>query len=188
PRNRFHVLNRRMGMEMKKLIYGAILSGCVCLFVSCDEDTDSVNFAPQLEATAASNVTRTSVTMKGYINNDRQSSLEDFGFMYSTVPSLPEDATVRVRVTDMGDGNLVADVFGLSAGTTYYWCTYANSGVSVAKSEIKSFTSESTTAPTLGKFDDGKYLELLSVGENSCKVRGLLLDDGGKDNVAVGFC
>lgn len=174
-------------MEMKNLIYGAVLSGLVCTLVSCDEDTDPVNFAPRLEAAAASNVTRTSATISGSIDNFNRSSLEDFGFMYSTVASLPEDATVKVSMTDMGSGTLVADISGLTAGTTYYWCTYANSGASVAKSAIKSFTSESTTCPTLGTFEDSKQLKVLSVGENSCKVRALLLDDGGKESVTVGF-
>ncbi len=165
----------------------SIFSGLVCLFTSCEKDTEPVNLAPRLEVAEALNVTRTSATIKGSIADFNNSTLEDFGFMYSTLASMPEEAVTKVqmRMQDTENGIFSADISGLTAGKTYYWCTYAHSGISVAKSEIKEFKTNETTVPVFEKYENGASLKVMEIGENSFKVQGRLLDDGGTGTMSL---
>lgn len=162
---------------MKKLSY-ILLCGLMLILSACEKDTESSNFAPVVTTGTASNIYRMGATLSGSIQLTETNTAQSYGILLSSFESMAEATEYPVKD---GSSNYNVLVEGLEPGETYYYCAYASSGYSIAKSQIKSFTTTQSNAPVFNE------LTLWSKDKNSCKVSVDIIDDGGSDVNMSGF-
>ena len=145
---------------------------------ACEKDTESSNFAPVVTTGNADNIYRKGATLSGSIQLTETNTAQEYGILFSALESMAEYTEYP---TNNASTNYSILVEGLEPGKTYYYCAYASSGYSIARGEIKSFTTTESNAPI---FDE---LTLWSKDTNSCKVSVELIDDGGSNVSMSGF-
>ena len=162
---------------MKKLSY-ILLCGLMLILSACEKDTESSNFAPVVTTGTASNIYRMGATLSGSIQLTETNTAQSYGILFSELESMAEYDEYPVK-----DGSTSYSVLiqNLEPGETYYYCAYASSGYSIAKSQIKSFTTTQSNAPVFNE------VVLQSKDEKSCAVSTELLDDGGSELLMTGF-
>ena len=162
---------------MKKLSY-ILLCGLMLILSACEKDTESSNFAPVVTTGSASNIYRMGATLSGSITLTETNTAKEYGILFSELESMAEYDEYPVK-----DGSTSYSVLiqNLEPGETYYYCAYASSGYSIAKSQIKSFTTTQSNAPVFNE------VILQSKDEKSCAVSTELLDDGGSELLMTGF-
>ena len=148
-------------------------------FASCEKDTESVNFAPKVTTGTAVGIFRNDATLSGSIQIPEGTAVSRYGILLSELQGMEE--YVEYPVTDNAT-HFSIQFDGLKPGTTYYYCTFATSGVSWEKGDIKSFTTVANTSPSLGE------LQLLEKGITNCKLSVNLKDNGGTGVSLSGFC
>ena len=121
---------------MKKLQY-LLLCTLLLLMTACEKDTEPSNFAPGLSTGAVSEVYRMGATLSGSVRKSEGTVVKDFGILYSELQSMVEYTEVKATTAD--PVSFSVSVQGLEPGKDYYYCSYASSGYSIAKGEIKSF-------------------------------------------------
>ncbi|WP_291529846.1 fibronectin type III domain-containing protein [Bacteroides sp. UBA939] len=164
---------------MKKIQY--ILScSLLLLMASCEKDTEPTNFAPSLTTGAASDIYRMGATLSGSIQKSDATVVNDFGILYSELQSMAEYTEVKATSADVTSFSI--SLKDLQPGKTYYYCSYAGSGYSLAKGEIKSFTTTESNAPVFGE------LQVTNKDEKSFSVSTTIIDEGGSELVIRGFC
>ncbi len=163
---------------MKKLSY-ILLCGLMLILSACEKDTESANFAPVVTTGSASNIYRMGATLSGSIQLTETNTAKEYGILVSSFESMAESTEYPVK-----DGSTSFNILvqGLEPNETYYYCTYASSGYSIAKSEIKSFTTTQSNPPVFSE------IILQSKNERSCKVSVGILDEGGSEILISGFC
>ena len=172
-------LNKLRGsMRLFRTICSVLLLMAI-FFVSCDKDTESVNFAPKVTTGIAVGIFRNDATLSGSIQIPEGTAVSRYGILLSELQGMEE--YVEYPVTDNAT-NFTIQFDGLKPGTTYYYCTFATSGVSWEKGDIKSFTTVANTSPSLGE------LQLLEKGITNCKLSVNLKDNGGTGVSLSGFC
>lgn len=166
---------------MNKLKY---IIGCMLLLwvSACEKDTEPTNFAPKMSTGEASEITRTGAVISGTIHKT-SSVIGEFGFIYSKSSSLSDNEAVRIRMMDETNDSFSASLQGLEDGTTYYYCTYASSGYSTVRGEVKQFSTVSSVVPSLGATELVGKQE-----ETSFTVSSRLIEDGGASVSLIGFC
>lgn len=166
---------------MNKLKY--IIGGMLLLLAAgCEKDTEPTNFAPKLSTGEASVITRTSAVISGTIQK-QSSVVKEFGFIYSKSSSLSDNEATHIRIPDETQASFSATLQDLEDGTTYYYCTYANSGYTTVKGGVKQFSTVSSVVPSLG------VTELVGKQEEtSLTVGSKLIEDGGAPVSLIGFC
>ncbi len=162
---------------MKKLSY-ILLCGLMLILSACEKDTESANFAPVVTTGSASNIYRMGATLSGSIQLTETNTAQSYGILLSSFESMAEATEYPVKD---GSSNYNVLVQGLESGETYYYCAYASSGYSIAKSQIKSFTTTQSNAPVFNE------VILQSKDEKSCAVSVELLDEGGSELLMTGF-
>lgn len=162
---------------MKRLSY-ILLSGLMLILSACEKDTESTNFAPVVTTGTASNIYRMGATLSGSITLTETNTAQSYGILLSSFESMAEATEYPVKD---GSSNYNVLVQGLESGETYYYCAYASSGYSTAKSQIKSFTTTQSNAPVFNE------VILQSKDEKSCAVSVELLDEGGSELLMTGF-
>ena len=162
---------------MKKLSY-ILLCGLMLILSACEKDIESSNFAPVVTTGTASNIYRMGATLSGSITLTETNTAKEYGILFSELESMAEYDEYPVK-----DGSTSYSVLiqNLEPGETYYYCAYASSGYSIAKSQIKSFTTTQSNAPVFNE------VVLQSKDEKSCAVSTELLDDGGSELLMTGF-
>ena len=162
---------------MKKLSY-ILLCGLMLILSACEKDTESSNFAPVVTTGTASNIYRMGATLSGSITLTETNTAKEYGILFSELESMAEYDEYPVK-----DGSTSYSVLiqNLEPGETYYYCAYASSGYSIAKSQIKSFTTTQSNAPVFNE------VILQSKDEKSCAVSVELLDEGGSELLMTGF-
>ena len=162
---------------MKKLSY-ILLCGLMLILSACEKDTESANFAPVVTTGTASNIYRMGATLSGSIQLTETNTAKEYGILFSELESMAEYDEYPVK-----DGSTSYSVLiqNLEPGETYYYCAYASSGYSIAKSQIKSFTTTQSNAPVFNE------VILQSKDEKSCAVSVELLDEGGSELLMTGF-
>ena len=162
---------------MKKLSY-ILLCGLMLILSACEKDTESTNFAPVVTTGTASNIYRMGATLSGSITLTETNTAKEYGILFSELESMAEYDEYPVK-----DGSTSYSVLiqNLEPGETYYYCAYASSGYSIAKSQIKSFTTTQSNAPVFNE------VILQSKDEKSCAVSVELLDEGGSELLMTGF-
>lgn len=164
---------------MKKLQY-ILLCTLLLLVAACEKDTEPSNFAPGLSTGAVSDVYRVGATLSGSVQKSEGTLVKDCGILYSELQSLAEYTEVKVDVGEASSFSV--SLQGLSPGKTYYYCTYASSGYSIAKGEVKNFTTTESNTPVFGE------LQVDAKNEKSFTVSAAIIDEGGSDLILRGFC
>lgn len=149
------------------------------LLLACDKDTEPTNFAPHLTTGDVTDLYRKGATLSGNIRLTGNSSAQSYGILLSDLQSMAEYSEYSVTDTSQ---DFAIKVQNLVPGTTYYYCTYAYSGFSTAKGDVRSFVTPESNVPV---FAD---LLLDEKDARSCSVSVSLLDDGGSEMVLAGFC
>lgn len=129
-------------MNKLKYIIGGIL---LLLAAGCEKDTEPTNFAPKLSTGEASEIYRVGATLSGSVQKSEGILVKECGILYSTIQSMAEYEEVKIAAEEAA--SFTVSLQNLTPGTTYYYCTYASSGRSIAKGEVKTFTTIANSAP-----------------------------------------
>ncbi len=164
---------------MKKITH-LIICSLLLVMAACEKDTEPANFAPKLATGEATNIYRTGATLSGSMEKAEGVVVKEYGILYSTLQSMAEYTEVKVGTDN--EGKFSVQLQALEPGKTYYYCSYANSGYSIAKGETKSFTTVESKTPV---FSD---LQVSGTDEKSFIVSTSVLDDGGGEMFLSGFC
>jgi hypothetical protein len=115
--------------------------------------------APTLTTIAASDITQTSVTLNGSVDNLGGYSVIYCYFWYSTDPTFATYSTTAPMSTMSGLGSFSAPVIGLTPETVYYYYAVASSGLYdlAIGSPLYFTTSGSPTVATLAATDLSYY-------------------------------
>ena len=148
--------------------------------VACSDDLSGLRQAPGIEALGATAVTRTEATLNGSIHNAEGRTIRACGFLYSTSPSMADCQTISLP-SPVLNGDFSWKLENLEVGRKYYYCTYASSGYSTARSTVCEFTTALKGTPV---FSD---VRISISGVSSADVSAQLLDDGGSSLTMCGF-
>ena len=152
------------------------------LWVGCTEKEAPVLEPPTLTANAATDLTRFSVTLSGTIKLSGSSTVKEYGLAYSTVSSMAEENTERVRISyNSSENTYDVKLTGLTPGTSYFYRFYATNGYTEVYSEKLSFTTKADDVPMLDA------VTLLSSAESSMEVKSSFIDEGGSTIQQYGF-
>lgn len=164
---------------MKRIGYILLYSLWV-LLAACEKDTLPMNFSPTLTTGEATDIYRMGATLSGSIQRSGNVIVKDCGILLSELQSMAE--YTELKAGDSESASLSVQVKDLQPGKTYYYCAYAGSGYSIARGEIKKFTTTESNAPV---FDE---LQVTARDEKSLTVSVALLDEGGSELLLSGFC
>lgn len=164
-------------MNKLKYIIGGIL---LLLAAGCEKDTEPTNFAPKLSTGEASEIYRVGATLSGSVQKSEGILVKECGILYSTIQSMAEYVEVKIATEEAA--SFTVSLQNLTPGTTYYYCTYASSGRSIAKGEVKTFTTIANSAPLFNS------LVLEAVDEQSITLSTTVKDEGGSEMTVRGFC
>ena len=162
---------------MKK-ISSILFCGLMLILSACEKDTESSNFAPVVTTGTSENIYRMGATLNGSIQLTETNTAKEYGILFSELASMAEYTEYPVKD---GSTNYSVQIRNLEPGQTYYYCAYASSGYSIAKGQIKSFTTTQSNAPVFNE------VILQSKDEKSCTVSVEILDEGGSDLLISGF-
>ena len=147
--------------------------------LSCSEEKPTEElFAPMLSNNGATNIARTSVTLKGNISGNTN-AIKEYGFKCSTSEAFPSDQTIITTIEGTSFTNITAQVEGLEPNTHYYYCVFASTGASDLQANAGEFTTLATVSPTFGE------MRIDSIGENVIKVSCNVEEIG--DNVLMEY-
>ena len=163
---------------MKKIQY-LFLCSLIMVLTACEKDTVATNFAPGVTTGNATNIYRKGAVLSGSIRKSGNATAESYGILFSELESMAE--CVEYSVPD-NNSDFSISISNLTPGTTYYYCAYANSSVSVAKGEIKNFTTPKSNVPIFAE------ITLQGKDEFGCKVSVPFVDEGGSEISLSGFC
>ena len=153
-----------------------------CLAITltaCEKDTDATSFAPTVTTGNATDIYRKGATLSGSIKLTGTSTAESYGILFSKLKSMAESTEYPIQT---GETSYEINIQGLEPGTTYYYCSYAHSGFSTSRGEIKNFTTTENNAPV---FD---ALNIDSIAPDRVFVSTNVLDDGGAELILSGIC
>ena len=153
-----------------------ISTGDVLTFTTAGERT-----APVVQTNDASDITETSARLSGNISSDGHSTILSKGFYWGTGNNPVQDGT---KVVSNTEGNAFTyDLGGLTAGTTYHVCAYAENAEGIGYGDIVSFSTEkATTPPTVGA------TTVSDITETGAALSAEITSDGGLDITEKGFC
>lgn len=157
------------------------LMGCLVLVImaACEKDTTAGIFAPEVETGTATNIYRKGATLSGRIKLTGTDVADRYGILFSELQSMAEYKEIPIV---SGETEFTINIQELEPGETYYFCTYAHSGYSVVKGEVRNFTTSESNAPV---FD----VPIVSdKSDRSFTITSALLDDGGSELMLSGFC
>lgn len=163
---------------MKRLQY-ILLCVLLLLVAACEKDTLPMNFSPALTTGEASDIYRVGATLSGTIQKSDGVVVQDYGFLISELQSMAEYTEIKTTSTE---STFEVMVQNLEPGKKYYYCAYANSGYSIARGEIKEFSTTDSNAPVFSE------LVVNDKDEKSFTVASTILDEGGSDLILCGFC
>ena len=158
-----------------------ILAGLLLLVMAtaCEKDTDAEIFAPKVTTGTATDIYRKGATLSGSIALTETSIVDRYGILFSNLQSMAEYKELTVT---SGESDFSMSIQDLEPGETYYFCSYAHSGYSIVRGEVRSFTTSQSNAPI---FDTPVISE---TGESFFNVSSTLLDEGGSEIMLSGFC
>ena len=134
---------------------------------------------PTIEIGDIADITGTSVKCNGNVTSDGGATVTERGFCWNT----SQDPMIyHSHVTaGTGTGTFMADLTGLTTGTTYYVRAYAtNSEGTNYSEEQKTFTTP--TLPTVTTSD------VTNITQNSAACGGNVTNDGGASVISRGLC
>lgn len=132
---------------MKKYLFAL---AALSLFFACTPDNNgggSQNNSEELTITGdALDVTDCSATLTGYANLPFELGDAVVGILYDKVKSF-EAAKKVVTIGLDGNNKFTVTAAGLDPSTTYYYKSYAQTGMAVKYGAVKSFTTKESTIP-----------------------------------------
>ena len=159
---------------------------CACalsMLMGCSEYTTPESVAPSMSTGEVYNIYRFGATINGHFTESQKSAgpVLSCGILLSEYPSMAEADTLRAALVSSG-ASFEVTARDLKSGQDYYYQSYAGSGISFVKGEIKSFKTVTENSPVFG-----------DKVESSCDYKSVTLstimeDDGGSDILAKGFC
>ena len=119
----------------------AILLSTSLLFAGCGKDKDSTHadYTPKLTTSAATNITSTSATLGGVINDAGSSAVVEYGVCWGT--SHNPDLQSYSIVAAGSRSPFSFPVINLSPATTYYVRAYAKNNILTGFGAEVSFTT-----------------------------------------------
>lgn len=149
----------------------------------CSDDDGPEASSVRLTISEAENVTRSTADVSGSIEivGGKASKC---GFLYSTSQAdltTSNKSEAHEASVNGTSGQVKAHLEGLTPGATYYYCLYAQSGVSRVISDILNFTTHSNDAPTLSA------VKLVESTEYTLTLRCSILSDGGTPLIQYGY-
>ncbi|MCR5820365.1 MAG: hypothetical protein K6F94_05395 [Bacteroidaceae bacterium] len=154
----------------------------VTLLLACDGDTFPFNLPPTLTVSEATDIYRKGATISGtYTKANDKVGIETFGLYYATNSMLGDADSILATTEELQAGSYTITLNNLTPATTYYYATFASSGFSIVKSDIKQFRTSDTTEPKLGE------VATSNITRTSFDVSSSILDDGGSDITIRGF-
>lgn len=122
---------------MKKTFTTSIIIAIALLLfsTSCDKFLKIVT----VKTLDISNLTATTVTLRGQIASDGGGTVTERGFFYSTSKTMKNP--VEVACGPGGEGDFEYELSGLQPNTTYYYKAFANSSNDMDAGEVVSFTT-----------------------------------------------
>lgn len=163
---------------MKKIQY-LLLGSLMLLLAACEKDTVATSFAPGVTTGNVTDIYRKGAVLSGSIQKTGNAMVKNYGILFSALESMAE--YTEHPVTD-GNADFSISIPSLTPGTTYYYCAYASSGITLAQGEVKSFTTPASNAPIFAE------ISLLEKNEFGCKVSASFVDEGGSAISLSGFC
>ena len=163
---------------MKKINY-LILNCLIITLLSCEKDTESTIFAPEVTTGNATDIFRKGATLNGNIHLDEESTVQEYGILISEYQSMA--GSTKYPITT-GETDYQVKVHNLSPNKTYYYCAYANSSYSTSTGVTNSFHTTESNVPIFGE------LVIDSIGFESIRVSTIIIDDGGATPIISGFC
>ena len=160
-------------------ICNLLLCCMILLLAACEKDTLPNQFAPSVHTGDATDIYRKGAVLSGSVQLSGTATTKTYGILFSELESMAE--FTEYAVTD-GNKDFSVSLSNLTPGSVYYYCTYAHSGYSIAKGQVKSFTTPASNAPVFAE------VSLLEKDEFSCKVSVTLIDEGGSKITLSGFC
>ena len=154
---------------------------------SGDADIDNLIVTAQaygtpaiVETGTATDITKNTALLTGTIVDAGDQPIQESGFLWSTVNSVPTLADNIVETEDPQDLLLSVMVTGLKASQTVYYRAYALSNAGYAYGDVRSFQTAEATMPVV------QTTEVTKSGSRY-KAGGIVTDDGGLDLQEVGI-
>lgn len=164
---------------MKKIF--SLLTLALGLLTACESYTDPTLSAPTVTTGAAENIYRMGATLSGsYIDGSAQAPALECGILVSEMQSMPEPQDYKAPSSVSG-ATYTIELSGLTPGKTYYYQSYAGSGASVVKGEVRSFTTTFSNPPIFAA------PEVAEQKPTSCVITASLVDDGASEMLMTGF-
>ncbi len=140
----------------------------ILMITACSQD-EPQNLPPTVEATAATDITRTSATLNGLIV-EHGGPVRRAQFRYGLTADMTQVAQIKA-VT----GPVSTSVDGLRYNTTYYFCLEAGDPYTLITSAPKTFMTAPRSDTGALWVESPGTLELLFTADESCNVDTLLL-------------
>jgi len=135
---------------------------------------------PTVSTTTISNITYTTATSGGNITDDGGVAVTARGVCWST-SSTP--TILNNHTTDgTGTGSFISNITGLTAGTTYYVCTYATNSIGTAYGVVNTFRTIAFVVPTV------ITSAITNISYISATCSGNVTFDGGTSVLTRGIC
>ncbi len=149
--------------------------GAVQQFTTADDRT-----APVVQTGTASAIGENTATLSASITADGGSPVTAKGFYYGTTNNPATDGT---RVNATGEGNdFSVDLTGLRAGTTYYFCAFAENEVGVSYGQTQQFSTNIALAvPAVGA------TTVSAITTTTASASATITSTGGADVTEKGF-
>lgn len=165
---------------MKKLFY---IYAMAALCIGCSEYPDPTSLAPDMTTGEVTDIYRTGATISGSFTEMQLSSgpVKECGVLLSIMQSMAEPDTLKALLVGSGEFFRV-QARGLQPGMTYYYQSYAGSGVSIIRGSVKTFTTATQNPPI---FSEGVKV---AVDCKSASVVASIVDQGGSEINTKGFC
>ncbi|MBQ8673219.1 MAG: BspA family leucine-rich repeat surface protein [Bacteroides sp.] len=159
------------------ILLGSLL--LLLLATACEKDTDAAVFAPQVTTGTATDIYRKGATLSGSIVKTETTPVERYGILFSELQSMAEYEELNITTNE---SNFTVQKQNLEPGVTYYFCSYAYSGYTTVRGEVRSFTTSQSNAPVFSS------VNLVDSTTTSVTIRTTVLDDGGSELMLSGFC
>lgn len=151
-----------------------LFASCCSIFLASCSSEKPDNIEPTLHTLEATNITRTSATLNGSVSLQGKTAMPSVVFKYGK-GDLSQSASASNE-----DGNVMATINGLTAGTTYQFQLQAVGSGAALFGNTMTFTTLPNVLPTVGA------ASILSHGPVSAIIGFDVPDNGGEQLTDVG--
>lgn len=147
-------------------------------------NTLNIIITPQIISSEPTNLTSTTATLNGNLINQGNPLISEKGFLFSTNPNFNYSTAqdiIPVSGTDIGNFSYLKT--GLTANTTYYYCSYTINEQGTILGDIVSFTTP-TSSVILPQI---LTLSPVIIDQNTATFLGEILSNGSEVISSIGF-